>query len=1203
MKKEISISIIVIFLSFTLTPVFAQSPGGVSSGLECWLKGDAGTSTTTTAANISAWNDQSGNGRHHAQATTNFQPTYAGAGSSYLMNFNPAVRFDGVNDRLFVNGYINATTHSVHLFVVSRINAGSTTAWQTTYSVLNSAVNAIWHNRTPGNYLGGNRLANAKTDILYGLTAHILPKQTVQSRIIWNGTQRSSSNYNYTSTSATYTVGSDVNNGEDPLNGDIQEVIVYSGATNADFNAQDLIKIQSYLAVKYGISLDPAGQADYVSSQSSTIWTGSSNSGYQDNIFGIGRDDASALYQKQAFSFGDSSLAIYLGSLAGLNSLNSSNIADDNSFLLLGDNNLNGLSYNTVYQAGEIFENAALPEKINSVSQRIWKAQATTQNTWTVNFRSNKSQAARFLLVSSAASFTRGTTRIYPIINGVAENATINNGDFIRLGYHITGPGGVITNLVLWNKADSGIAATTVSTWNDISGWQNHLSQSNVLYQPVLTSGSASTNYNPAVTFSSDVLHRDQNFIPATTGAGVSIFSSARSTSIVSSYKTLWDFYSNTPTLNLRDATWTFYNGGNDHTINATAGKTNIASAQWLNRTSNSVVFEVDGTVVTKSNSVSINTSDYLLGAGNKTGNNEAWVGDIMEHAIYTSKITGDDLLKINTYLAIKYGVTMKNALTYQYKATDGTTIWNGSANSAYHNNVAGIGRDDDESLNQKQSRSVNASAAGQVTIGLGTIAATNAANNGIFNNNLSYIVWGDNNNSTTTVSVTVPNGFRLTRVWKVQNHNVNQKVRISYPKTSLNKHASQNSLSCIQARLFINSSDDFTTTDVYYNLTDLGASYEADIVFPVGVSYFTFAQITGSPANVMLPLETISSNFTSPCPEQNWRYFYKDATRQEKLAAISGLSAPEFDQLVLTITYNSTPFTANINGIYTNIMQRLTTISDNSAGTYSNLKIRIYYSEQELAQSQMPDALKQSWFKHAGDALAVLTDLLDDARIVATDLTPTGTGIENGVAFVEFSNITGFSTFGYLVSNNLTILPVSLQTFSVKPIADNVLIEWTTEYETNNAGFYIERSQDANTWTSIGWVPSKAPYGKSSRQLHYSLVDNSLVAVLYFYRVKQVDLDGSIKYSHTISLRRGNGEEFVRLSPNPAQGSVFLRTTLTVKSVMVFDVTGKNIPVDNIKLQPDLIKLNFNHVNKGQYYIKIVTQDGGIILRKLLLQ
>lgn len=107
MKKEISISIIVIILSFTLTPVFAQSPGGVSSGLECWLKGDAGTSTTTTAANISAWNDQSGNGRHHAQATTNFQPTYAGAGSSYLMNFNPAVRFDGVNDRLFINGYIN----------------------------------------------------------------------------------------------------------------------------------------------------------------------------------------------------------------------------------------------------------------------------------------------------------------------------------------------------------------------------------------------------------------------------------------------------------------------------------------------------------------------------------------------------------------------------------------------------------------------------------------------------------------------------------------------------------------------------------------------------------------------------------------------------------------------------------------------------------------------------------------------------------------------------------------------------------------------------------------------------------------------------------------------------------------------------------------------------------------------------------------
>ncbi len=62
----------------------------------------------------------------------------------------------------------------------------------------------------------------------------------------------------------------------------------------------------------------------------------------------------------------------------------------------------------------------------------------------------------------------------------------------------------------------------------------------------------------------------------------------------------------------------------------------------------------------------------------------------------------------MNTYLAIKYGITLNNGNT-SYIATNGTTtVWDATANATHKSNIAGIGRDDDEILNQKQARSVN---------------------------------------------------------------------------------------------------------------------------------------------------------------------------------------------------------------------------------------------------------------------------------------------------------------------------------------------------------------------------------------------------------------------------------------------------------------------------------------------------------------
>lgn len=1190
-----------LFLSSFIS-LYAQSPGGVATNLQSWLKADAGTGTTTNGAAVSVWDDQSGNSRHHNQLAPISNPKFVGAGGTFMMNYNPALRFDGVDDRLIVPSYINAATQSVHIFVVSRINVGSSAAWQTTYGIYNDIVNAVWYNHTPGNYLAGNQLSDAKANVYYGLTSHIMPKTTVAPKTIWNGTVKTGTNYNYLATSPNFTVGSDVV-GADFVNGDIQEVIVYSGAVNTDFNAADLNKIQSYLAVKYGISLDPAGQANYTSSAGTQFWTGTSNTGYQNNIFGIGRDVNSALNQKQAFSYADSSISLYLGTLASLNSNNGSTISGDNSFLMLGDNNLNGINSTISYPSGQTFANSATTEAINAVSNRIWKAQATTQTTWTANINANKFSKAKYVFVSSSNTFPTASTRIYPVVAGSANNVEINDGDYISFGMYITAPGGVINNLSLWLKADAGVTGTTaVSRWSDQSGNGKHLAQDNVTFQPALaTAASTSNNYNPALTFSAHSLYRTQNVVSAVNGSGTSIFSVARPTSTTGTYKTLWDCYANTPTLNTLGSGWDFYQMGSTHTLPVVSGKPTIATAHWQLGTTNSRVNEIDGYAQNIAGSpITPGTIDYILGLGYPAINAEAWIGDIAENIIFGTKLTGDNLIKVNTYLAIKYGVTLKNTTAYQYKATDGTVIWDGTALAAYHNNVAGIGRDDVEELHQKQSKSVNTHTAGQVTVGLETIAVSNPVNANTITNDKSYLVWGDNGNIGTTVSVSVATGYHLARIWKVENTGVAQRVKITYPISSVLKHASQTVPTCIQPRFIANSSDNFTVNN-FYNMSVEGTDYVAYYTFPAGVSYFTFGQIGGVPGNILLPETNKTTVVHSDCVENSWSYFYEDASLANKLLAISGLTDPQLNNLQLNITYNGIPYTKTTGAVTTNIMQRLITITDLSAGTYSNVKIRLYYSTAELDATEFVGALKQTWFKVDGDAAATIADLDDNSLLVGTELTPVY-GVENGINYVEFSGLTSFSTFGYTVSGSAAVMPVSLTDVKAKMLSGSkVRLDWKTVSEQNNAGFVIERQTEGKDWENIGFMASKATGGNSNMVLHYSFEDSNPKEGVNLYRLKQQDINGGHVYSQIVSVKMEVSTK-VKLYPNPLGRAQKLVIEAPAESkIMIYNVAGKLMNADVLG-KGAVKEINTTGLPVGQYIVQIhTTQD--IITQKLIIK
>lgn len=84
------------------------------------------------------------------------------------------------------------------------------------------------------------------------------------------------------------------------------------------------------------------------------------------------------------------------------------------------------------------------------------------------------------------------------------------------------------------------------------------------------------------------------------------------------------------------------------------------------------------------------------------------FTGAIAELIIYNTGLTVANRNKIESYLAIKYGVTLTQTTPTNYTASGGTILWNATAGSGYNTNIAGIARDDGFSLSQKKSQSTS---------------------------------------------------------------------------------------------------------------------------------------------------------------------------------------------------------------------------------------------------------------------------------------------------------------------------------------------------------------------------------------------------------------------------------------------------------------------------------------------------------------
>jgi hypothetical protein len=117
----------------------------------------------------------------------------------------------------------------------------------------------------------------------------------------------------------------------------IPEIIIFDRVLTSIERA----KVESYLALKYGLSLFQNGPSLYLNSQKEVIWDGFKNAPAYFNVAGIGRDDASDLFQKQSTSSYDPGLLVIAAKKIAPS--NQENLADfpNNNFLIWGDDGAN----------------------------------------------------------------------------------------------------------------------------------------------------------------------------------------------------------------------------------------------------------------------------------------------------------------------------------------------------------------------------------------------------------------------------------------------------------------------------------------------------------------------------------------------------------------------------------------------------------------------------------------------------------------------------------------------------------------------------------------------------------------------------------------------------------------------------------------------------------------------------------------------
>lgn len=171
----------------------------------------------------------------------------------------------------------------------------------------------------------------------------------------------------------------------------------------------------------------------------------------------------------------------------------------------------------------------------------------------------------------------------------------------------------------------------------------------------------------------------------------------------------------------------------------------------------------------------------------------------------------------------------------------------------------------------------------------------------------------------------------------------------------------------------------------------------------------------------------------------------------------------------------------------------------------------------------------------------------------------------------------------GELVPTN-TVLPVKLTSFTAQKQGTAVQLKWTTASEQNNSHFEVQRSTDGQSFVSIG---SKAGAGNSNSVLDYFFTDNSPLSGVNYYRLNQVDFDGTANTSNPVAVSLGVTNTSVTAYPNPVTQQLNVTGLVAGDHIKLLDLSGRIIKTQDFSGSNTAV-LSLDKINAGLYLLVV---------------
>jgi len=210
-------------------------------------------------------------------------------------------------------------------------------------------------------------------------------------------------------------------------------------------------------------------------------------------------------------------------------------------------------------------------------------------------------------------------------------------------------------------------------------------------------------------------------------------------------------------------------------------------------------------------------------------------------------------------------------------------------------------------------------------------------------------------------------------------------------------------------------------------------------------------------------------------------------------------------------------------------------------------------------------------------------------------------------------------ATYGaglHIYENPYGIVPVELTSFTASVSGNSVSLNWQTATETNNKGFEIERASSESlrntprqeVWKKIGFVNGN---GTTTESKSYSFVDNNVSSGNYNYRLKQIDFDGSVKYSKEVIVNLNIPVVFSLQQnyPNPFNPTTTIEYSVPKDgfvNLTVYNILGQQVADlinKNMNAGKHQIVFNASKLASGVYYYRLESNSKVLIKKMLLLK